>query len=95
MSQSAENGALARLAQAGHAHAIVSELTRDPDPRPTHQYEADPASGAGNCRCGGPERHRRHPHEFMAAASRPDLCTCALPRTATCHSPPDKTVEKR
>ena len=68
MTHSAENGALARLAQAGHAHAIVSELTRDPDPRPTHQYEADPASGAGNCRCGGRGSGSRVNSDTMACA---------------------------
>lgn len=81
----AGRGRLARLAEAGHAHSIVSEVTRDPNPAPSHAYQRDPQSGAGNCTCGMAERHRRHPHEFMPTASRPDLCVCALPPEALPH----------
>jgi hypothetical protein len=48
-----------------------------------HRYQSDPHSGAGNCVCGNPERHRRHPHEFMRAqsvvpAGSRSICTCGL-----------------
>jgi hypothetical protein len=89
----AENGPLARMAEAGRAYAIVSEVTRDPDPEPTHDYERSPHSGAGNCVCGMAEHHRRHPHEFWAAASDETHCVCALPRGARCHLPPVKTAD--
>jgi hypothetical protein len=78
-------GILGRLFYAGRSYAVVSELTRDPDPAPTHRYERDPQSGAGNCVCGAAEHHRRHPHDFWAAASAHSLCVCALPRGAKCH----------
>jgi hypothetical protein len=76
---------LSKLVNAIHAHMIVSELIRDPDPEPKHRYQRDPHSGAGNCVCGAAERHRRHPHEFLAMGSNPTLCTCTLPREAKCH----------
>lgn len=50
-----------------------------------HLYNPDPQSGAGNCTCGLPERHRKHFHKFMAAQDYHDLCTCALGPTAFCH----------
>lgn len=80
-----ERGRLARLVEAGRAYAIVSEVTRDPNPTPTHAYQLDLQSGAGNCVCGMAEHHRRHPHEFLAAASNPSLCVCILPREALVH----------
>lgn len=59
---------------------------------PTHLYNTDPQSGAGNCTCGMAERHRRHYHAFMEAAGiggpggNPDhLCTCGLSKYAECH----------
>jgi hypothetical protein len=76
---------LAKLVNSIHAHMIVSELTRDPDPEPKHEYQRSPHSGAGNCVCGAAERHRRHPHGFIAADSKPELCTCGLPCDAKCH----------
>ena len=79
-------GTLERIARAIHARQQVNALTRDPDPAPTHEYEADPQSGAGNCVCGAAERNRRHPHVAMPAASAPHLCTCALPLDARCHA---------
>ena len=56
----------------------------------THEYKADPQSGAGNCVCGAAERHRRHPHDFVRAwnplmAERRDHCTCGLPPEADQH----------
>lgn len=78
-------GRLARLFRAGRAYAVVSELIRDPDLAPTHEYERSPHSGAGNCVCGDAERGRLHPHEFMAGWQTPDSCTCGLPRDARCH----------
>lgn len=50
-----------------------------------HEYKSDSQSGAGNCTCGMAERHRNHFHKFVKAASRDDICTCALPESATCH----------
>jgi hypothetical protein len=55
-----------------------------------HAYERSPHSGAGNCVCGVPERHRRHPHEFMRALiaepkGSQTLCTCALPLVHPIH----------
>lgn len=50
-----------------------------------HGYIRDPQSGAGNCKCGAFEFHRRHPHEFLPSNSNPDLCVCALPFEATPH----------
>jgi hypothetical protein len=43
-----------------------------------HRYTADPASGAGNCKCGAAERHKRHPHLPMPMASNPLSCTCGV-----------------
>lgn len=81
----AGRGTLARLTEAGHARSVVSEVTRDPNPAPTHAFRADPQSGAGNCVCGMGEHHRRHPHNFMPSLSWPDLCVCALPPEALPH----------
>jgi hypothetical protein len=50
-----------------------------------HEYKSDPQSGAGNCICGQAERHRNHFHKFVKAMNRNDICTCALPESATCH----------
>jgi hypothetical protein len=55
-----------------------------------HAYQRSPYSGAGNCRCGCPERHRRHPHAFMRGWQSPPagsetLCTCALPLANPIH----------
>ena len=80
---------LEALLRAHHRRAVVNELVRDPDPEPKHDYERDRQSGAGNCVCGSPERHRRHPHDFMAADANPELCGCALPATARVHAPTD------
>lgn len=76
-------GTLERLHQAGRAHAVVSELTRDPDPDPHHYYVRSPHSGAGNCMCGVGEHHRRHPHAFLEAY--PGKCVCTLPPQAKVH----------
>jgi len=50
-----------------------------------HIYLKDPQSGAGNCTCGAAERHRRHPHEFVAILKQHELCTCGLPFEAEPH----------
>lgn len=60
---------------------------------PTHKYDRDPQSGAGNCVCGASERHRRHPHVWMPALTDPRLCVCALPLVARCHVPSDSDWE--
>lgn len=80
---------LERIARAIDGHQQVARLTADPDPAPSHDYEPDPQSGAGNClHCGRSEHHRKHPHPFTAAASNPSLCACALPPAARCHTAP-------
>jgi hypothetical protein len=76
---------LSRIVTEARIRAAVNAITRDPDPEPTHDYQADPQSGAGNCVCGMAEAHRRHPHAFRAAASDPTRCVCALPAEARCH----------
>lgn len=57
-----------------------------------HSYSRDPQSGAGNCVCGGAERHRRHPHLFLHGAPEYGgnryICTCGLPPEAPCHELP-------
>jgi hypothetical protein len=50
-----------------------------------HEYKSDPQSGAGNCTCGQAERYRDHFHKFVKAVGYGDLCSCALPASATCH----------
>lgn len=54
-----------------------------------HEYRRSRHSGAGNCECGRPERHRIHPHMFLHAAgmcgANPTNCTCGLPPEADCH----------
>lgn len=91
----AGRGRLARLAEAGRAYAVISEVTRDPNPAPTHAYQSDPQSGAGNCVCGAAEHHRLHPHDFLPAASNPAFCVCALPPEALPHrtrvTPPERS----
>lgn len=79
--------ALERLARAGRTHAVVREITRDPDPGPKHEYEYERSrhSGAGNCVCGVAEHHRRHPHDFWGADAAPSLCVCGLPAGARVH----------
>jgi hypothetical protein len=77
---------LQQIAEAGRAYAVVAELTRDPDPEPTHAYQADRQSGAGNCVCGYAEHHRRHPHTFRPMRSFKGRCVCALPAGARCHT---------
>lgn len=49
-----------------------------------HAYEADPHSGAGNCACGAPEQHARHPHTFRRAADS-ENCVCWLGPEAPQH----------
>lgn len=44
-----------------------------------HPHQTDPHSGSGNCVCGAPERHHRHPHMFLRAMNRRQVCTCGLP----------------
>lgn len=78
---------LERLFRAGRTYAVVSEITRDPDPAPDHEYDRSPQSGAGNCRCGAAEHYRLHPHEFWGADSDPSHCVCGLQATARCHTP--------
>lgn len=52
----------------------------------THAYEKDAQSGAGNCVCGAPERHMRHPHAFMLPAFvNTTNCCCTQPFWADCH----------
>ena len=59
-----------------------------------HVYEADPQSGAGNCTCGAPERHPRHPHAFVKAwggvrhVDEP-RCTCMRGQSDPIHQPTD------
>jgi hypothetical protein len=58
-----------------------------------HDYERDPQSGAGNCKCGAAEHHRRHPHDFRrarpSAAMLPlrtlDVCVCGQRAEAAQH----------
>lgn len=63
-----------------------------------HPYVHDPKSGAGNCWCGAAERHARHPHGFMKAASAEPrgsatLCTCSKPLSDPIHRVARETVD--
>lgn len=50
-----------------------------------HNYEADPQSGAGNCKhCARPQEDRRHPHVYRKAAQI-RACVCTLPKSALIH----------
>ena len=85
---------LERIARAIHGRQQVNALTRDPDPAPSHAYESDPQSGAGNCVCGAAEQHRRHLHVSMPSATTPRLCTCGLPLDARCHAAPSEALRR-
>ncbi|WP_431781747.1 hypothetical protein [Streptomyces chumphonensis] len=53
-----------------------------------HEYERDPASGAGNCRCGLHLESHRHPHPYTQAY-RSNSCVCAQPAGAPIHTDAD------
>lgn len=84
---------LGRLVEEIQIHQRVSALVRDPDPKPTHNYQCDPQSGAGNCVCGMAQNHRLHPHAFTQS-SKSTHCVCALPREAICHQEVNSGVER-
>ena len=57
----------------------------------THAYESDPQSGAGNCTCGAPERHPRHPHAYVKAwdwaqGIGEEQCTCMRRKSDPIHT---------
>ena len=53
-----------------------------------HEYDRDPGSNAGNCRCGLHLECHRHPHPFTQA-SRSNTCVCAQPADAPIHTDAD------
>ncbi|MEU0992328.1 hypothetical protein [Streptomyces sp. NPDC005953] len=52
---------------------------------PIHEYDRDPGSNAGNCRCGLHLESHRHPHPYTQA-HRSNVCVCAQPATAPIHT---------
>jgi hypothetical protein len=57
-------------------------------PAHIHEYDRDPGSNAGNCRCGLHYESHRHPHPFTQA-SRSNTCVCAKPAAAPIHTDAD------
>jgi hypothetical protein len=57
-----------------------------PDMPRVHPYQADPGSGAGNCRCGWSEQSHRHPHIAARAYANPEQCVCRKPPTHEIHT---------
>lgn len=53
-----------------------------------HEYDRDPGSNAGNCRCGLHHESHRHPHPYTQA-SRSNTCVCAKPAGAPIHTDGD------
>lgn len=53
-----------------------------------HEYDRDPSSNAGNCRCGLHYESHRHPHPFTHAY-RSNTCVCAKPADAPIHTDAD------
>lgn len=50
-----------------------------------HEYDPDPGSNAGNCRCGLHYESHRHPHPYTQAR-RSNGCVCAKPADAPIHT---------
>lgn len=50
-----------------------------------HEYDRDPSSNAGNCRCGLHYESHRHPHPFTQSY-RSNTCVCAKPAGAPIHT---------
>jgi hypothetical protein len=61
-----------------HDVRLIYTTARRWEPWGFHTFTPHPASGAGNCVCGGAERHRRHPHEPMPRASNEYECVCGV-----------------
>lgn len=53
-----------------------------------HEYDRDPGSNAGNCRCGLHLESHRHPHPFTQAY-RSNTCVCSKPADASIHTDAD------
>lgn len=53
-----------------------------------HEYDRDPDSNAGNCRCGLHYESHRHPHPYTQAY-RSNTCVCAQPAGAPIHTDAD------
>lgn len=51
-----------------------------------HEYDRDPASGAGNCWCGRSRESALHPHSFTPALNDPLRCVCSKPPNHQMHA---------
>ena len=51
-----------------------------------HNYDRDPNSNAGNCRCGQGKESLAHPHKFRGMRADSARCVCLKPRSADVHT---------
>jgi len=62
----------------------LEQMTPSPFVNQVHNYEADPQSGAGNCKCAWPKESVYHPHIFRKAAWQTG-CVCGKTSRALIH----------